>query len=73
MCDESSNEEYVAMDFLAQAEHDPNASCVITVTSEEKAEKIKERILMEIKTAKRTEIIEKSILNSAIVIGSIDA
>lgn len=72
MCDESSNEEYVAMDFLAQAEHDPNASCVITVTSEEKAEQIKERILMEIKTAKRTEIIEKSILNSAIVTGSLE-
>lgn len=72
MCDEKSNEEYVAMDFLAQAEHDPNASCVITVDSEEKAKKIKEKIFEELKTAKRTEIIEKSLKNSAIVIGTLE-
>jgi histidinol dehydrogenase len=72
MCDETTNEEYVAVDFLAQAEHDPDASCIITVNSEEKAKKIKEKIFEELKTAKRTEIIEKSIKNSAIIIGSID-
>jgi histidinol dehydrogenase len=71
ICDDTANEEYVAMDFLAQAEHDPNASCIITVTNMEKAEKIKNKIYEALKTVQRTEIIEKSMENSAIVVGDL--
>ena len=72
ICDETANEEYIALDFLAQAEHDPNSSCIITTTSEKKAHNIKNKIMELMKTTKRTEIIEKSLKNSAIVIGTLD-
>ncbi|MBP2143549.1 histidinol dehydrogenase [Methanococcus voltae] len=72
ICDEETNADYVALDFLAQAEHDPNASCVITTTSEDKAVEIKNRIIETAQNAKRKEIIIKALENSAIVYGSLD-
>jgi histidinol dehydrogenase len=75
ICDETANDEYIAMDFLAQAEHDPNSSCIITTTSKEKAESIKYKIMELINNEnnlKRTEIINESLKNSAIVYGELD-
>jgi histidinol dehydrogenase len=39
--DSSGNAEYIASDILAQAEHDPNASCVLITTSEDLAREVK--------------------------------
>ncbi|WP_048187302.1 histidinol dehydrogenase [Methanococcus voltae] len=72
ICDEETNANYVALDFLAQAEHDPNASCVITTTTEDKAVEIKNRIIETAQHAKRKEIIIKALENSAIVYGSLE-
>jgi histidinol dehydrogenase len=70
--DENVNDEYVALDFLAQAEHDPNASCIITTTSMEKANSIRDKIIEEMEKAERREIIEKALENSAILVGNLD-
>lgn len=76
ICDETANDEYIAMDFLAQAEHDPNSSCIITTTSKKKAESIKNKIMDLIndknKNIKRTEIIKESLNNSAILYGELE-
>ncbi|ACX73297.1 histidinol dehydrogenase [Methanocaldococcus vulcanius M7] len=72
IADETANAEFVALDFIAQAEHDPNASCVITTTSEDKALEIKEKILEELNRAERKEIINSALKNSAILIGSLE-
>ncbi|NPA62223.1 MAG: histidinol dehydrogenase [Methanococci archaeon] len=72
IADETANAEFVALDFIAQAEHDPNASCIITTTSEDKALEIKEKILEELNRAERKEIINNALKNSAILIGSLE-
>ncbi|WP_456374777.1 histidinol dehydrogenase [Methanocaldococcus sp.] len=72
IADETANPEYVALDFIAQAEHDPNASCIIVTTSEDKAKEFKEKIFKEIEKSKRKDIILKALQNSAILIGDLD-
>ncbi|WP_456472587.1 histidinol dehydrogenase [Methanocaldococcus sp.] len=67
IADESANSEFIAVDFLAQAEHDPNASCVALLTSKEKAEEVKDKIFELLNKAERKEIIEKALKNSAIL------
>ncbi len=74
LCDETANPKFVALDFIAQGEHDPNASCIITTTSKEHGEKIKNEIynILNNENTKRKDIINKSINNCAIVYGSIE-
>ncbi|WP_292460279.1 histidinol dehydrogenase [Methanothermococcus sp.] len=73
ICDETANEEYIAMDFLAQAEHDPNSSCIITTTSKEKAEFIRNKVMNLLNNnVKRKEIINQSLKNSAILYGELE-
>ena len=33
IADETANPDYIAIDMMAQAEHDPNAACVLVTTS----------------------------------------
>lgn len=40
IADDSANPEYIALDMLAQAEHDPNAAAVLVTTSESLAESV---------------------------------
>ncbi|ADG12771.1 histidinol dehydrogenase [Methanocaldococcus infernus ME] len=71
--DEFSNPNYIALDLLAQAEHDPNASCVALLTSREKAEEVKrelEKILKDID--ERKEIIKEALKNLAILYGELE-
>ena len=35
IADETGNADYIAIDMMAQAEHDPNAACVLVTTSED--------------------------------------
>jgi len=71
ICDEGAREEYVAMDLLAQGEHDPNASCVVLTTSREKALSIREKVLELMKDVERRDILERSLENMAILYGDI--
>ena len=61
LCDETAIPEYLAHDFLSQAEHDPEASCFLVTDSEEIAKNSKVLIEKFAKDAKRSEIIEESL------------
>jgi histidinol dehydrogenase len=61
IADENANPEYVAIDLMAQAEHDPDAACVLVTTSIELAEKVNLEIDKEIKRAPRKKIITESL------------
>lgn len=61
IADDQANPEYIAIDMLAQAEHDPNAASVLVTTSNELAETVNQVIKDEIKSAPREEIIKESL------------
>lgn len=61
LCDSTAIPEYLAHDFLSQAEHDPEASCFLVTDDKEIAEKSKELIEEFAKEAQRREIIEESL------------
>lgn len=61
IADETADAEYIAFDLLAQAEHDPNASCVLVTTSSELAQKVQKLVLQNIKYMERSNIIEESL------------
>lgn len=68
LADESANPEFLATDILAQAEHDPNASCFLVTDSESLAQKTNEFVLKYTETAPRREIIEESLAKSGKII-----
>ena len=61
LADETANPEYLAHDFLSQAEHDPEASCFLVTDDEKIAEKSKELIEKFAEEAVRSEIIKESL------------
>ena len=61
LCDNTAVPEYLAHDFLSQAEHDPEASCFLVTDDEEIANKAKDLIEEFAKEAARREIIEESL------------
>jgi histidinol dehydrogenase len=61
IADENSNPDYIAIDIMAQAEHDPNAACVLVTTSETLALKVDQIINAKSGQMKRSEIIIESL------------
>ena len=61
LCDNTAIPEYLAHDFLSQAEHDPEASCFLVTDDEEIAKNSKDLIEEFAKEAERREIIEESL------------
>ena len=61
LADESADPEFLATDILAQAEHDPNASCFLVTDSKDLAEKTDEFVKELTKIAPRREIIGESL------------
>ena len=68
LADESANPEFLATDILAQAEHDPNASCFLVTNSKDLALKTDEFVKDLTKVAPRREIIEESLSKSGKII-----
>ncbi len=68
LADESANPEFLATDILAQAEHDPNASCFLVTDSKDLALKTDEFVSELTKVAPRREIIEESLSKSGKII-----
>ncbi|WP_340818813.1 histidinol dehydrogenase [Methanolobus sp. WCC4] len=68
IADDSCNARMAASDMIAQAEHDPNAVSVIVTTSEELAEDVKAEVLKQAKETLRTEIVNTSLENAAILV-----
>lgn len=61
IADEKANPEYVAVEMIAQAEHDPEAASVLVTPSRSLGEKVYNILEDKIKYAKRGEIIRKSL------------
>lgn len=61
IADEVANPDYIAIDLMAQAEHDPDAACVLVTTSEDLAESVNNIIEEEVESASRKEIIKESL------------
>ncbi len=59
--DETGNPDYIALDIMAQAEHDPNAACVLVTTSEAIAMQVDQRIKEQLNDMERSEIISESL------------
>ena len=68
LADESAEPEFLATDILAQAEHDPNASCFLVTDSQDLAEKTNEFVLKLTEISPRREIIEESLSKSGKII-----
>ena len=68
LADESANPEFLATDILAQAEHDPNASCFLVTDSEDLAINTDEFVKELTEAAPRREIIEESLSKSGKII-----
>lgn len=63
IADESANPQYIAMDMLAQAEHDPQAASLLITDSFELAENVSREIELKLVLMHRKDIIEESLAN----------
>jgi histidinol dehydrogenase len=70
IADHTADPEIVASDILAQAEHDPDAACLLITTDRALAKKVGETIITMTENASRRDIIEKALLNSGYVVVS---
>ena len=68
IADESANPKFVAADFLAQCEHDADASAILLTTSENFANEVKFQAEEFLKTLKTAQIAKKALENSYIII-----
>jgi len=68
IADHTANPRIVAADVLAQAEHDPNAACILITTDKNLPGKVGHEIGVLLSTAPRKEIIEKALRNSGYAI-----
>ena len=68
IADDSANEKFVAADFLAQCEHDADASAVLITTSKTLAEKVKAQAEEFLNNLPTKEIAQKALNNSYIII-----
>lgn len=74
IADETGNPEYIALDLLAQAEHDPQAASVLVTTSMDLATAVKDQVEEELPRMKREEIITESLQKNGkiIVVNTMD-
>jgi histidinol dehydrogenase len=71
--DHTADPRIVAADILAQAEHDPNAACILITTDKALPAKVGKEIASQLATAPRKEIIEQALKNSGYtVVADID-
>ena len=68
IADKTADPLIVAADILAQAEHDPNAACILITTDKALAGKVGKEIERELASAPRKEIIVQALKNSGYVI-----
>jgi histidinol dehydrogenase len=61
LADSSADPGYIAVDLLAQAEHDPAAAAVLVTTSEKIARKVSELVQTMLKNSPREQIMVKSL------------
>jgi histidinol dehydrogenase len=70
LADETATPSFVAADILAQAEHDPNAACLLITTDQALAKSVGEEVGRQLQQAPRKAIIEQSLNNAGYLIAS---
>ena len=68
IADGTADPRIIAADILAQAEHDPNAACILITTDKKLAEKVGKQVAAMTEQAPRKEIIAQALKNSGYVI-----
>jgi len=68
IADETGNPDYITLDLLAQAEHDPQAASVLVTTSQELASSVSAKLKHELPLMKRKEIIAESLEENGMII-----
>jgi histidinol dehydrogenase len=68
LADESAQAELVALEMLAQAEHDPDASCVLVTTSDRLARDVSEALSRLLAHAPRAEIARRALERAGAVL-----
>jgi len=61
IADESADPAFIAMDIMAQAEHDPNAACALVTNSKTLAKEVDKQIERELDNMERSSIIRESL------------
>ncbi|MFH1055225.1 MAG: histidinol dehydrogenase [Candidatus Altiarchaeota archaeon] len=67
IADGKANPVYIAADILAQAEHDPNAQCILATDSDRLAKEVMREVEGESKTSKKADILSQSLRNFTVV------
>lgn len=70
IADETASVSLAAADILAQAEHDPNSVSILVTPSKDFGKKVYEEIQIQKDKAERSDIINQSLENSAVLIGA---
>ncbi|MCQ8893973.1 MAG: histidinol dehydrogenase [Methanolinea sp.] len=70
LADGTADPTFIAIDILAQAEHDPDAACVLVTTDTALAERVGQEVGRLLEVSPRKEIIGKSLAHSGYVIAS---
>jgi len=69
LADDTADAEFVALDFLSQIEHDPDAAAVLITTCASLADRVREEIEVRMPTVARKEVVEAALkANSAILV-----
>lgn len=68
IADKTANPAFIAADLLAQAEHDPNAQCLLVTDSGEITEEVEGEVEKQVKSLKNRETVEKSLENLAFIL-----
>lgn len=70
LADETANPTFVAADVLAQAEHDPNAACILVTTDAGIANAVGAEVKRMAAGARRRDIIEKALGHSGYIVAA---
>ena len=70
LADGTANPRFIAADILAQAEHDPNAACVLVTTDAALADAVGAEVKRMAEGAERREIIAKALDHSGYIVAS---
>ena len=68
VADETANPAMVAIDLMAQAEHDPLASCYLVTFDEEYADKVEAAVEQHMKSSTRAEITTASLADQGLIV-----
>ncbi len=67
VCDKFSNPEWVASDLIGQAEHDPQAQCILISKNKNFIDKVQTEISKQLKDIPRKSVAKKSLQNNGIL------